>query len=483
MSGDNDTKIPPNNHPNDISSDRMMEPSFVRRILQGTLPRAFDLDALSDQEVVELFVKIIGNPDVRERLPEFSTLADAVDLIRRAKNIIVVTGAGVSVSCGIPDFRSADGVYARLRHDFPDLPNPEAMFDIEFFNSNPRPFFQFAKELYPGQFKPSISHMFIKILEDQGKLLRNYTQNIDTLETVAGVKNVLECHGSFKTATCQVCEHKVGCNDIREDVLAQKVAICKKCETGVVKPDIVFFGEALPGYFHQSIDADKEVADLLIVMGSSMKVQPILINREVLASRSEYDIQLLGNCDVIVAYICSLLGGSFEERMATELKLRMRDYDIECSLSPIDLDELHKSAMDFKEKANRQPHDGPSAKRRRVSDGSDDMVTVGNLLSGAYVFNEPNITMFEGAQAFYDVQTRKFIFDSNCGSSTTTESSDDESDDDEYDRSYSEPPTSTFSDDVTTSKSGRCASAPPESCCNISEVSFGVSEAESSANG
>lgn len=69
------------------------------------------------------------------------------------------------------------------------------MFDIEYFRSNPRPFFDFAREIFPGQFKPSLSHLFIKMLETQGKLLRNYTQNIDTLEQVAGIKRVVQCHG------------------------------------------------------------------------------------------------------------------------------------------------------------------------------------------------------------------------------------------------------------------------------------------------
>merc|ERR1712079_188404 len=109
---------------------------------------------------------------------------DCVDLIKKSSNIIVLTGAGVSVSCGIPDFRSRDGVYARLAVDFPDLPDPQAMFDIHYFRRDPRPFFKFAREIYPGQFNPSPCHRFIRSVEKHGKLLRNYTQNIDTLEQV-----------------------------------------------------------------------------------------------------------------------------------------------------------------------------------------------------------------------------------------------------------------------------------------------------------
>lgn len=68
--------------------------------------------------------------------------------------------AQVSVSCGIPDFRSRDGVYARLAVDFPDLPDPQAMFDIHYFRKDPRPFFKFARDLWPGQFTPSKCHKY-----------------------------------------------------------------------------------------------------------------------------------------------------------------------------------------------------------------------------------------------------------------------------------------------------------------------------------
>merc|ERR1712072_400480 len=122
---------------------------------------------------------MVAEPPRRKKLPDVNTLEDVARLIRSSKKIIVLTGAGVSVSCGIPDFRSRDGIYARLSKDFPDLPDPQSMFDIKFFHNNPNPFFRFAKEIYPGSFKPSLSHRFISYLESSGRLLRNYTQNID----------------------------------------------------------------------------------------------------------------------------------------------------------------------------------------------------------------------------------------------------------------------------------------------------------------
>jgi NAD+-dependent protein deacetylase sirtuin 1 len=274
----------------------------------------------------------------REKQLDFNTLEQCIDMIDKAQNIIVLTGAGCSVSCGIPDFRSRDGVYARLRVDFPDLPDPQAMFDILYFDHDPRPFFKFAKEIYPGQFKPSLSHKFIKKIEDHGKLLRNYTQNIDTLEMAANIKNAILCHGSFATASCTVCKLKVDSEFIREKIFNQEIPYCEKCKsnneleqngtaeeeatsssfgntrrTGILKPDIVFFGEGLPEVYHESINEDKLKCDLLIVIGSSLKVKPvaniphllpahvpqILINRESL-KHMNFDVELLGDCDGIV---------------------------------------------------------------------------------------------------------------------------------------------------------------------------------------
>ncbi|VDL71600.1 unnamed protein product [Nippostrongylus brasiliensis] len=246
------------------------------------------------------------------------------------KRILVLTGAGVSVSCGIPDFRSKDGIYARLHADFPDLPDPTAMFDIRYFNTNPAPFYDFASEIFPGQFEPSISHKFIRQLEVNGQLLRNYTQNIDTLEKQANIEKVVECHGSFSKATCLKCHAKFDGDVIREDVMAKRVAHCPHCTDGVIKPDIVFFGEELDKTFHTQMAADKDELDLLVVIGSSLKVRPvslipfsvdhnvpqILINREPL-SGYRADIELLGNCDEIIEDICIALGGSFVEMLET----------------------------------------------------------------------------------------------------------------------------------------------------------------------
>ena len=120
-----------------------------------------------------------------------------------AKHIIVMVGAGVSVSAGIPDFRTpGTGLYSNLQKY--NLPKPEAVFDVDFFAENPQPFYQLAKELFPGGYKPTRAHAFVRLLHEKGLLLRLFSQNIDSLETQAGIPadKVVAAHGNFDSAWC-----------------------------------------------------------------------------------------------------------------------------------------------------------------------------------------------------------------------------------------------------------------------------------------
>lgn len=110
------------------------------------------------------------------------------------------------VAAGIPDFRSpGSGLYHNLQKY--KLPHPQAIFELDFFIENPKPFFELAKELFPGSFKPTISHYFIRLLLEKKILLRHYSQNIDTLERVAGIPEdrIVEAHGTFYTGHCLKC--------------------------------------------------------------------------------------------------------------------------------------------------------------------------------------------------------------------------------------------------------------------------------------
>lgn len=88
-----------------------------------------------------------------------------------------------------------------------NLPYPEAIFELDYFRKSPQAFFQLAKELYPGTFKPTPAHYFVKLLEDKGLLVRHYTQNIDTLDSIAGIspEKSVEAHGTFLTNHCLDC--------------------------------------------------------------------------------------------------------------------------------------------------------------------------------------------------------------------------------------------------------------------------------------
>ncbi|XP_076981250.1 NAD-dependent protein deacetylase sirtuin-1 isoform X2 [Tamandua tetradactyla] len=309
-----------------------------RTILKDLLPETIPPPELDDMTLWQIVINILSEPPKRKKRKDINTIEDAVKLLQECKKIIVLTGAGVSVSCGIPDFRSRDGIYARLAVDFPDLPDPQAMFDIEYFRKDPRPFFKFAKEIYPGQFQPSLCHKFIALSDKEGKLLRNYTQNIDTLEQVAGIQRIIQCHGSFATASCLICKYKVDCEAVRGDIFNQVVPRCPRCPAdeplAIMKPEIVFFGENLPEQFHRAMKYDKDEVDLLIVIGSSLKVRPvalipssiphevpqILINREPLP-HLHFDVELLGDCDVIINELCHRLGGEYAKLCCNPVKL------------------------------------------------------------------------------------------------------------------------------------------------------------------
>mmetsp|Transcript_14272 Transcript_14272/g.36107 ORF Transcript_14272/g.36107 Transcript_14272/m.36107 type:complete len:1323 (-) Transcript_14272:83-4051(-) len=252
--------------------------------------------------------------------------------------IVVMAGAGISVSAGIPDFRSAKtGLYANLGKY--KLGRPEDMFTLNFFKaSKGGAFYTFASELWPtGEIAPTPTHYFFRLLHEKGLLARLYTQNIDGLERLAGVPSelIVEAHGTFETARCVHCGQNHDSNAVRDRILCQQVPImCELCNNaeGFVKPDIVFFGERTPEKFH-SRPGDFEKCDLLLVLGTSLKVTPfntlpgtvrvvtprVLVNREKVFGRGDYpldfdsrvhyrDVFVEGDCDTGVEAIVNALG-------------------------------------------------------------------------------------------------------------------------------------------------------------------------------
>lgn len=248
---------------------------------------------------------------------------------KQVRKICVLTGAGISVSAGIPDFRSpSTGIYANLQKY--RLPTPESMFDIEYFKKNPYPFFEFARELYPGLHCPTYAHYFIRLLEKKGLLLRNYTQNIDGLERLAGISDLclVEAHGSFATCSCIECGKDHSVPTVQNCIDNNIIPRCCECDS-LVKPDIVFFQEPLPIRYTWMNKADMINCDLLIVIGTSLSVQPfaglvhkvrenvprLLINREAVGPFKFCDmgccfrdVRYLSDCDSGVRALAEKIG-------------------------------------------------------------------------------------------------------------------------------------------------------------------------------
>lgn len=173
----------------------------------------------------------------RQRLPQYQTIDDAARLLNESKNILVVTGAGVSTSLGIPDFRSkSTGFYSKLQDM--GFQEPEEVFDLHTFDEDPSLFYSLAGDILPDLNKWTPTHQFIRMIQDKGKLLRNYTQNIDNIESHAGIcaEKLIQCHGSWAFATCRKCGNKVPGEQIFESIRAKQVAKCKKCEVSLRAP-------------------------------------------------------------------------------------------------------------------------------------------------------------------------------------------------------------------------------------------------------
>ena len=185
-------------------------------------------------------------------------------IINESNNIVFFGGAGVSTESGVPDFRSVDGLYNQ-KYDYP----PELMLSHMFFFSKTKEFYKFYfDKLVNTDIMPNDCHKKLKKLEDIGKLKAIITQNIDGLHEKAGSKNVIPIHGTIYKYHCVKCnkEYKL------DDVLNKEIPTCT-C-SGLIKPDVVLYGEPLyEDYYEKAIKYISE-ADTLIVGGTSLNVYP-----------------------------------------------------------------------------------------------------------------------------------------------------------------------------------------------------------------
>jgi NAD-dependent deacetylase len=190
-----------------------------------------------------------------------------IDYINEALYCVGFTGAGVSTLSGIPDFRGKNGLYSSFDAD--------KLFDFDYFCKNPSYFYEMSKDfIYNIDSKiPSVVHEVFALLEQTGRMKAVITQNIDMLHTRAGSKNVFEIHGSPKVHTCLNCGNTCSFEEIVPVVRNGKVPHCISCKD-IMKPDIIFFGEMLDQAVLYGAVTEASRADLIIVCGTSLVVQP-----------------------------------------------------------------------------------------------------------------------------------------------------------------------------------------------------------------
>jgi NAD-dependent deacetylase len=196
-------------------------------------------------------------------------LLQAAALIRQARYLVALTGAGVSTPSGIPDFRSPhSGLWEQV--------DPMEVASLRGFRANPREFYEWVKPLARAMraAQPNPAHWALAQLEQCGKLAMLITQNIDLLHSRAGSQHVLEIHGHLREATC------IGCYKVlpAEAVLTRwlehnQLPVCPDCG-GALKPNVILFGEQLPALIYTQARQAAKRCDVMLVAGSSLEVFP-----------------------------------------------------------------------------------------------------------------------------------------------------------------------------------------------------------------
>lgn len=243
-------------------------------------------------------------------------IKEVSELIRDSNNIVFFGGAGVSTASGLPDFRSATGLYNRENNS---NYSPEYMLSHEFFSKSPDEFMTYVKEnLMIDGVEPNDCHYALEKLEKMGKLKGIITQNIDGLHQLAGSENVIELHGSLAEYYCTSCGKKFDLDYVNK---FDDIAYCDECN-GIVRPDIVLYGEGLnQDNLSYAINLISN-ADVLIVGGTSLAVYPaaglidfyrgnklILINMEATGRESAADYVIADDISKVMKEVVEELDG------------------------------------------------------------------------------------------------------------------------------------------------------------------------------
>ena len=265
----------------------------------------------------------------------------------------MLSGAGISVSAGIPDFRSPGGMYDTLRPDLLTATehqrsimsvDPTAVVSWDLFKVNQLPYLELRRPFILGvnnhDWKATLSHFFLKVLDDKGHLHRVYTQNIDGLDFQLAIDSdkIIPVHGSLGQVSCEACgktedvesfstrvasniKDIYGDGDTRAPEESTPV-LCLHCKRPTVKPSTVLYGRQLPPRFFKHVQEDCSITDLLMVIGTSLTVYPaaslpelvsddcvkVNINREIYSGGAfEFDHHMGGDCDAALLELIAAL--------------------------------------------------------------------------------------------------------------------------------------------------------------------------------
>lgn len=199
-------------------------------------------------------------------------LAELKQLLRSSNKTVALTGAGVSTLSGIADFRGSGGLSEATYEGFAI----ETVLSRPFFETNPELFYRWAGQFVYRleEYEPSIVHTTLACLEEMGYLSSIYTQNIDRLHHKGGSQNVYELHGSAAWHTCPSCRKKVPYEEVAPVVRKEQIPRCNECQE-VLSPEIILYGDPLNQELLQQAFSEMSETDLVLVLGSSLLVQPV----------------------------------------------------------------------------------------------------------------------------------------------------------------------------------------------------------------
>jgi NAD-dependent deacetylase len=196
------------------------------------------------------------------------SVAELAALVRERQPCVVLTGAGISTESGIPDFRSASGIWAQV--------DPFEVASIQAFRGDPERVWDFYRARIHSllEAEPNAGHRALAELERRGLVQAIVTQNIDTLHVRAGSREVVEVHGSIRSAVCPACGSSSDLDGVLAQLEERSIPLCGSCGA-ILKPGVVLFGELLPARAMEKATELARGAGLMLVVGSSLEVWPV----------------------------------------------------------------------------------------------------------------------------------------------------------------------------------------------------------------